>query len=167
MQSQGVTKGYTHSHRVASGPSPNAFWESQSVIKSHQAQILAHSESHKASQSRTRPQPQHFLGVTHHHKVAQSPSPSTFCASQSVTKSHQDPTPALAGSHRASQCRTRPQPQRIFGLTQHRKVALGPSPSTFCAPQIIMQSHQAENCNYYAAQITKRYSTHGLRYTRH
>ena len=127
----------------------------KSTHTKHKPQCIPRvTERHKVAPD---PRSQHFLSVTRHRKVAQSPSPSARCASQSVTKSRQDPTPALSGSHRASQCRTRPQPvsrtvsqsrtrpqpQRIFGFTQRCKVTRGPNPSTFRVSQSVTKPHHA------------------------
>ena len=81
-----------------------------------QAQNPARSESHRASQSRTRPQipalprshtpsqsrtkpkPQPLLHVAKRHTVAPGPNPSAFWESQSITMSHHKVAPGRSPS---------------------------------------------------------------------
>ena len=135
--------GVTQRRRVASVPNPSTSRESHSVTKSHETPTPKHAASHKQSQSRAKPKPQHFLGVAQRRRVAPVPNPSAFRESQSVTNSHQVPAPKHPENHRASQSRAKPQPHHFLGITQRRRVAPVPNPSTSRESQSVTNSHQA------------------------
>ena len=113
---------HTHTHNVAPSPSPNAFWESQSVIKSHQTPTPALPRSHTPSQSRTKSKPQHFLRVAKCHKVAPGPNPGVLLE---VTEHHN-----VAPGH-------------SLGVTQRHKVAPGCSLSASSDSHSVAKSHVA------------------------
>ena len=77
----------TNSHKVTSGPKPSTFL---GVTQCHKVapgpNSSAFLESHTASQSSTRSQPDSIPRVTQRHKVPPSPSPSAFWVSRNVTK---------------------------------------------------------------------------------
>ena len=64
--------------------------------------------------------------------------------SQTVTKSHQAPNPALFWeSHSVTKSHQAPTPAHLWNRTQHHKVAPGPSPTAFRESHSVTKSHQA------------------------